>query len=359
MARFEAALAEHLEAHRRGLGIPGFDCAVRQNGKELFRLSAGYADAEQKRPITEHTLYNLYSNTKVVACAAALLLLEEGKFSLEDPLSRYFPCFETTPVRTPEGEEPQRRPITLLDVFRMTAGFGDGEDYGEMGMRFYMETGGACPIGKLPEYLAQVPLFFQPGTAYRYGIGHEMLAALIELLTGESFPGFLQRRIFDPLGMTRTGFDAAALSGEYANQYRRRADGSYEPLGAANCLIPPILKASASGGLISTVDDYLTFLEALSGGRILRPETVDLMRRNHLTGTQYEGYGYRDTHGYGLGVRTPKEGLGAFGWGGASGSHAVMHPETGICLFYMQHVFGDGTDAVTARLQSLVLGDRP
>ena len=108
---------------------------------------AGYRDLENKLPITENTLYNIYSNTKVISCVAAMQLYEQGAFLLEDPLFRFFPEFEHMKVRMPDGSvEDAKNPVTIRDLFRMTSGFGDGNDYQEMGMQFYTETGGACPV---------------------------------------------------------------------------------------------------------------------------------------------------------------------------------------------------------------------
>lgn len=221
-----------------------------------------------------------------------------------------------------------------------------------MGMKFYIETAGACPVELLPKYLAEAPLLFEPGTQYKYGICHEMLAALIEKLTGQRFGEYLQEHIFNPLGMKNTGFAPDKLeSTQRANQYRvLGADQPLEPLGPANCLILPILKESASGGLIGTVDDYMKFQKALAVGEtLLSRRTIDLMRLDQLSGTMRDGYGYTDIGlGYGLGVRTTANqaalgapvGFGPFGWGGAAGSYGSIDPENELCIFYAQHVFG-------------------
>ena len=268
MVKFEVELTALLEQTREAYGLPGCDCSVWQNGQEIYRKIVGVEDLKTGTPLTENTLYNIYSNTKVVTCVAAMQLYEQGLFRLEDPISRYFPEMEQLQVKTEEGgSRPAEHPITILDLFRMTAGIGDG-GYGDMGMQFYMETAGECPIIRLPEFLARVPLFYEPGTEYRYGIGHEVLAALIEKLSGQSFSDYLEEHIFEPVGMKNTAFSLEKLScGALANQYRYVSGQEIpEEIGPANCLIPPILKASASGGLISTVDDYMKFLSA--GGSV-------------------------------------------------------------------------------------------
>lgn len=354
MASFEKKLTAHLDRFAAEYQLPGYDCAVYHHHKEVYRHMSGVADLETSTPITRDTLYNLYSNTKVITCVAALQLYEQGYFQLEDELSRYFPEFAHMKVMQPDGTlTDATKPITIRDVFRMTAGFGDGGSplEQEMGMKFFMETGGACPGSEFPKHLAQAPLRFEPGTQYFYGICHEMLAALISKFSGLTFGEYLQRHIFAPLGMTNTAFTLDKLENKaLANQYRFEGkDKPLTPLGAANCLIPPILKESASGGLISSVDDYMKFQEALTvDGQLLHRNTVQLMRLDQLSGSQRDGYGY--THigmGYGLGVRTIIDqakcgspvGFGPFGWGGATGSYGSIDPENELTFFYMQHVF--------------------
>lgn len=359
MASFEKALTAHLDRFRAAYQLPGYDCAVYHHHQQIYRRMAGVSDLESGTPITCSTLYNIYSNTKVITCTAALQLFEQGRFLLEDELHRYFPEFTRMKVRNPDGTVTDaKKPITILDLFCMTAGIGSGDNPAEqeMGLRFYQETGGACPSSELPRYLAEVPLLFEPGSRYYYGICHEMLAALIAKLSDTSFSDYLDTHIFRPLGMRNTAFSLDKLANkQLANQYRfLRADRPLQPVGPTNCLIPPILKESASGGLISTVDDYMKFQEALTvDGQLLSRRTVDLMRQNQLHGSQWDGYGY--THigmGYGLGVRTVVDqaqagspiGFGPFGWGGATGSYGSIDPENELTIFYMQQVFD--TDAL-------------
>lgn len=367
MIKFEANLTSLLDAVQAEYKLPGYDCAVWQHGTEIYRHMKGVADIETGHPITEHTLYNIYSNTKVITCVAALQLYEQGKFLLEDELSLYFPEFANMKVRTPEGETVDaKHPITIRDLFRMTAGIGDGDDYGEMGMQFYMETGGACPILALPRYLAKAPLLFEPGTQFKYGICHEMLAALIEKLSGQTFGAYLEEHIFIPLGMQETAFTLDKLENKnLANQYC--FTGKETPLeckGPANCLIPPILKESASGGLISSVNDYMKFQQALAKGeQLLSRHTIDLMRLDQLSGSQREGYGYTNIGmGYGLGVRTvinqaacgSPVGFGPFGWGGAAGTYGSIDPENELCIFYAQHVFGTNDLRTHNRIRNVI-----
>ena len=367
MAKFQKNLDEFLNEIMEENRIPGLDCAVWHKGKEIYRKMLGVADIEKQTPITKDTLYNLYSNTKVISCTAALQLFEKGKFLLEDELSFFFPEFKNMKVQMPDGSlKDAEKSITIRDLFRMTAGFGEGREYGEMGNKFYEETGGECKLRDLPKYLAEAPLLFEPGSRFFYGICHEMLAALIEKLSDMTFYEYLKKNIFDPLGMKNTAFslentESKALANQYWNH------GSDKPLevkGERNCLIPPVLKESASGGLISSVDDYTAFQEALCRGEaLLSRRTIDLMRLDQLEGAQREGYGYTNIGlGYGLGVRTTINqaksgapvGFGPFGWGGAAGTYGSIDPENELTIFYAQHIFGNDDLRANNRLRNII-----
>ena len=372
MVTLEKDLTGLLEQIREECSVPGLDCAVWHHHQPVFRHMSGMADLEEQIPITENTLYNIYSSTKVVTCVATMQLYERGLFLLEDELSRFFPEFAHMQVRQPDGTvAPAQKPITIRDVFRMTAGFGDGDDYSEMGMKFYMETGGACPPEELPKYLAQVPLLFEPGTQFRYGICHEMLAALITKLTGMSFGEYLKKNIFEPLGMENTAFRLEdCKSQDLAQQYGLDPEtGALVVKGKANCLIPPILKESASGGLISSVDDQIKLHEALCMGNILlNKRTTDLMRLDQLCGTMRQGYSSTALGmGYGLGMRTTIDqaalgapvGFGPYGWGGAAGTHGSIDPENEITFFYAQHFFGREDLRTHHRIRNLIYSALP
>ncbi len=346
MNTLETKLTAFLDGFMEEYGLPGYDCSVWQQGREIYRHSRGYADVENQVPYSSNTLLHIYSNTKVITCAAALQLWEKGLFRLEESISLYFPEMATMQVQTEAGLVPMDREIRIQDLFTMTAGIGDGVDYQEMGMQFAMETRGACPIAELPRFLARTALKFQPGQGYCYGICHEVLAALIVKLTGQSFGEYLKEHIFAPLGMTNTAFSpAGCVSQEVAIQYTME-NGALKNLGGTNILIPPILTESASGGLVSTADDYMKFQEGMRRNLLLKQETVDLMRSNKLSGTAWNGYGYTSGGlGYGLGVRTVRDdqnpgAVGPYGWGGAAGTLGLIDPEKGLTMFYAQQFFG-------------------
>ena len=352
--KFTKNLDALLDSIQEEFKMPGYDCAVWHHGKEVYRRMKGVSDFNTQKPIDRNTLYNIYSNSKVVTAVAALQLFEKGYFVLEDKLSRFLPEFKNMKVKMPDGSiKDAEKEITIRDLFRMTAGIGEGgePEYQEIGKEFYIATNGECPTSELYKYIAKAPLFFEPGEKFLYGICYELIAALIEKLSGMKFSDYLYENIFKPLGMKNTAFTLERTeSKDLANQYWYRGkDKPLEEKGARNCLLPPTMSESASGGLISSVDDYMLFLDALSHGeKLLKRSTTELMRLNQLEGKQFDGYGYTNIGmGYGLSVRVIMDqaklgstvGFGPFGWGGASGSYGSADPENELTIFYMQHVF--------------------
>lgn len=362
----EKYLTEFLETLSYEYGIPGYDCSVYVHHKEVYRRMSGFADAAKNKPITKNTLYNIYSSSKFITCTAALQLLEQGKIRLDDKLSRYFPEFEHMKVKTSDGGvKDAENQIKIKDLFCMTAGFRY-ENYGHIGKRYMKDTNGECPLILLPKYLAEEPLEFEPSSAFRYSICHDVLGAVIEKVSGIKFSEYLKKNIFEPLGMENTGFNIEELNEEnLAMQYAFKGKG--KPIieeGCRNALLPPYLKESGGGGLITTVDDYMKFQEAMCKGNIiLRKPTIDLMRLDHLTPAQKKGYGWTG-HGmsYGLGVRViidqaeagTTAGKTNFGWDGAAGTFSSVDPEKEICIFYAQHLFGSNDWFINSTIRNIV-----
>ncbi len=342
----EIDLTAFLDGFMSEYNIPGYDCSVWHKGREIYRQSKGYSDAENKISYSSNTLLHIYSNTKIIACVAALQLFEKGLFKLEDPISLYFPEMSAMKVKSEDGPILAKREITIRNLFTMTAGIAYGEGHSEAAAEFLKKHENTSLLAELPRFLAMLPLEFHPDEGFFYGICHEVLAALIVKLTGQGFSEYLKEHIFRPLGMCNTAFNPAdCVSKELANQYRIE-DGKLKNLGNTNILIPPILSESASGGLISTVDDYMKFEEALRKNTLIKRETLDLMRSNKLSAKALEDYGYTDGGlGYGLGVHTVVDkdnpnAVGPFGWGGAAGTLALIDPENDLSVFYAQQFFG-------------------
>lgn len=356
--------------------IPWAEVLVMHRNETVFRYRAGYADLEAKIPIDEDRIIYLYSLTKILTCTAALQLVEKGAILLSDPISAYLPEFAEAAVRqkqTDDGNttELSKRPITVRDLFTMTAGFS--LDLASPFIREAAErTNGRLPTREFARALAKEPLLFEPGTRWNYSLCHDILAALVEEVDGRRFSTYVREEITGPLGMLDTGFYLSeAQHSRLVPQYvyddalgkAVRMDGDWYRIGTEF--------ESGGAGLLSTVSDYSLFLNTLTqrgtspeGVRILSTASVDLMRTDHLTEHTRGDYNWEHQagYGYGLGVRThiSKAGsgslspLGEFGWSGAAGCLAIIDPESQLTVMYAQHLVNNQEPYVHPRLKNIV-----
>lgn len=342
------------------MGVPGFDLAVYKDGECVLRYMNGYSDLENKVKINGKERYNIYSCSKPITCTAALQLWEKGMFSLEDKLSDYLPEFAEMTVKTEDGVKKAENDILIKHLFTMTGGFSYNCNSPELA-RAKAETDGRCPTREAMKYLAKEPLIFEPGDHYSYSLCHDVLAALVEVLSGELFYEYAKKHIFDPLGMKNSTFMLPDDEIEtVAPQYSFK-DGKAVNVGK------PIVAyklgteyASGGAGCISTVDDYIKFLEALRiGDVILKKETVDMMSQNHLSDKQASTYASNATHGYGLGVRALKKGsmFTDFGWGGAAGAFLAVDRENGLSIYHAQHMLGSPNQEVRGWLYRYIMAE--
>lgn len=288
------------------LGVPGFDLAVYQDGKCILRYMNGYSDLENKVKMNGSERYNIYSCSKVITCVAAMQLCERGLFSLEDKLSDYMPEFTEMTVKTENGIQKAKNPILIRHLFEMTAGFSYDCVSPQL-MIARKETDGKCPTLETMKYLAKEPLLFEPGDRWEYSLCHDVLAALVEVVSGEKFETYIKKNIFNTAGMSRSTFMLPEEElNTIAEQYRF-VNGRAVNVGK-NIVTYKLGDEYASGGAgaISTVDDYIKFLEALRTHKLLKPETLKWMMTDRLTEWQKRTYWTKATHGYGLGVRCPK-----------------------------------------------------
>lgn len=317
------------------MGIPGYDLMICIDGKCVLRHWNGYRDKEKTQPMDGTERYDIYSCSKLITCTAALQLWEKEKFQLEDKLSDYMPEFTEMTVKTEDGVVPAETPIRIHHLFEMTAGFS--YDVNSPAVQACREaTSGRCPTREFMRYLAKEPLLFQPGDRYHYSLCHDVLAALVEVISGQKFEDYVQAHIFDPVGMK----DSAFLERPVCPKYRyNKETGEYERLTVTSYRLGTEY-ASGGAGAVSTVEDYSAFLEALRTGRLLKPETVQLMAADRLTDYQKRTFPVADSRGYGLGVRTPIESHPhtEFGWGGAAGAFLSVDIPNKMTIYYAQHV---------------------
>ncbi len=358
--------------------IPGCACVVYYKGQEVFKYSSGYADMENgvKLDPDNHRMF-MYSISKIVTCATALSLWEEGKFLLSDPLSMYLPAWKDVKVKEfADGEErivPANREITMKDLFSMTSGLDYNCESANL-MEARKNTAPLCPTVDLMNALAKDPMFLHPGERWCYGLSHDVLGAVVEVITGKKLGEVAKERIFDPLGLKKTSY---CLDEKYRNEmavqycFNDEKDCIERNWTQDNWAIFGSEYHSGGAGVVSTVSEMARLMRCLAakgeipgGGRILASRTVDLMRSPMLTKEQGDGidWGHLPGYNYGLGVRTMKDPamggssspVGEFGWSGAAGGFALIDPENDLSMFYAHHMLNNQEGFVTPRLRNIL-----
>ena len=354
---------------------PGVDCIVYKDHEIIFRYYAGMSDIENNKKMTGDELYLIFSMTKMITCTAALQLFEQGKYKLDDPISKYLPEFEKMKISYDEidsesaskvttgstiGEDSKKtesgyaqNKITVKHLFTMGAGL-DYALYDEPIMNAL--NSGKTSTRELVRAMSEKVLGFEPGTRYNYSLCHDVLGALIEIWSGEKLGDYMRKNIFEPLGMKNTFFGVPEDEEKLEKMAARYTYENGKPKRLNLECAYNLSKEYQSGGagLTSCTEDYALFLDAFAcggigknGNRILMHETVNLMKTNHLQGRQCEDFNQlRPGYGYGLGVRTHinKEEskslspLGEFGWDGAAGAFSMVDTENKLSLTYFQHI---------------------
>ena len=338
--------------------IPGCDCVIYYQRQPVFRHQAGFSDHAKTTPVSGNEVYWMYSATKPLTAVASLQLMEQGKLGLDDPVARYLPAFDQATVREGDILRPAKIPITLRHLLSMQGGLSYRMDMPPV-VEVQQRTKGRATTREIIDAMAKEPLSFDPSTHFQYSFCLDVMAAVIEQASGQTFRAYLQQHIFDPLGMKDSGLRMtpqrrSRLAAQYT--YDNEAGRSL-PAGDSNSFILSDLYDSGGAGLISTADDYIRFVDALcyqgegaNGQRILSKESVDLMRTNQLYGPSKADFDqlHRLGYSYGLGVRTlvekeqsgARSPLGEFGWDSAGGAYLLADPDHHIALFYAQHVLG-------------------
>ena len=366
-------------------GPAGCGCAVARNGEILFEEYHGVKDLESGEPITADSVYRQYSTTKVAVCTGAMMLLERGKFLLNDPIYEYFPEWKDTMVAQPEEDgsyrvRPAKRPILIRDCFSMAMGIGyGGTDYTHQAaekVRAQLRANvGEYTLQQEIKAMAEVPVAFDPGTHWLYGFGHELVAGLIEVVSGKGVGQFLKEELCEPLDMKNTGYHYFGdIRERMVTTYLLKEDGSREasPYFQRDELFEPEAKYEGGGaGLFSTVRDYLALTQMLAcggeyqGRKIMGRKTIDLMRCNQLNEQQLKELRnpYLEGYGYGCGVRTlmdPSAGVnssvGEFGWTGMLGSYVSIDPAEKLSLVYMHNLFPNREAYIHPRIRNIVYG---
>ena len=353
----EKNLTNYLDSLEK-YGIPGCDCAVWHNHRPVFRHMAGYADSVGKKPVTADDTYWIYSVTKLFTCTAVMQLIEKGSIGLDDPVWEYLPGYRDLTVKNGSSVKRAENTMTIRHLLSMQSGLNYNLNAPSI-RKVLKDTGGQATTRQVMEALAGEPLDFEPGTHYQYSLSHDVLGAVIEVVSDRQFGRYLDEQIFQPLGMKNTGFELtpdrkANMLAQFQYDVQKKA---FVPMSPDNCFVFSKRYESGGAGLISTVDDMMLFLDALCNGgtskdgyRLLAPESIDRMRTDQLNDASRADFALlgKTGYSYGLGVRTlvdkEKSGsespLGEFGWDGAAGAYALIDTENRLAIFYAQHVRG-------------------
>lgn len=337
----DEAVAEH--------GVPCSDIAVMYQGELVYRYMNGTSDDEKKRPLKGDERYFIYSATKPITCTAVMRLIEAGLLQLDDKASDYIPEFSDMMVKTADGLKPAEKPITIRHLLSMTSGLN--YSLGNTNIRYVQLNHPEASTQEVVRAISGTPLEFEPGEHFMYGLSHDVLGAIIEVVSGMKLGDYLQKNIFEVCGMTRTGFASnEAAKNMVCSQYVYDLEAKKSILTAKrNEFILTPGYQSGGAGLISCVDDYSKFVAEMSNGsKLLKPETIDMMRSNQMSKQAYQDFqSCKAGYTYGLGVRTDAYGRyahkGEFGWDGAAGAYVMIDPDNHIGIFFATHVrnYGD------------------
>jgi CubicO group peptidase (beta-lactamase class C family) len=381
-------VTEHFERAYMDPGkLAGCQVVVSRHGHTAYHRNFGRLSVDDARPVTDDTIWRIYSMTKPVTSVALMQLSEHARFKVTDPVHRYLPEWRDQRVALVAEDGSVSlvdvdRPVEVRDLLTHTGGVGYGWDpghpvdklYGEAGVR-----GSGVDLATMGKLLGDLPLKFHPGTAWHYSLSTDLCARLVEVIADQPFDAYLQEHVFDPLGMVDTTFSIRPEDRDrFAANHVRRADKSLrvsdDPYDSTYAEPPVFL--SGGGGLLSTSGDYARFCEMLRRGgelegvRVLGRETLDFMTRNHLPngaamsdiaqGTLgdvgFEGVGF------GLGFATTIDpvaagvvgSVGDFYWGGAASTIFWVDPVQDLWVILMVQLMPSGTFDFRSQLKQLV-----
>lgn len=328
--------------------IAGVSLLVSKDGATVQKEYIGFADVENEVPIEENTIFRIYSMSKPVTAVALMTLHDEGKFELDDKVSKYIPEFEFMMVYAPDSALHYLRfpenEMTIRHLLTHTSGIPYGWDPNSFVDSLYRVNGVSGwdgTIGEKVKILTNLPLKTAPGTRWEYGLSIDVAGYLIEVLSGQPLDSFLKTRIFDPLGMDDTGFYVPEEKhSRFSAVYYRDREGKLKKLEnpQGDTFMSPVTLFSGGGGLVSTLPDYLKFCRmllnggSLNGVKILNEATAKIVMTDQLP----EGVSYGETGGYGLGGAVNPE-TGEYSWAGAATTNFwINQPENMIIFSFIQ-----------------------
>ena len=370
--------------------IAGTLTLVARRGKVAYLSPMGMMDAVREKPMTEDTIFRIYSMTKPITTVALMMLYEHGHFQLGDQVYKYIPEWRNLEVYV-SGEypnfvtKPPERDMTIRDLLTHTSGlaYGRSEEMGTPVSAAYQKLGvfglRKGTLKEMVQKVAKLPLEFTPGTRWNYSISTDVCGYLVEVISGMSFDEYLRTNIFEPLGMVDTGFNVPSEKVErFAANYNRDANKKLQlqddPANSAY-LTPPTF-FSGGGGLVSTMADYYRFCQMLLNGgeldgvRLLGPRTIEYMTRNHLPGNQdltnLSISAFSETAnegvGFGLGfavvvdlIKAQQLGsVGEYYWGGAASTIFWIDPAQDLIVIFLTQLMPSNTFNFRGQLKSII-----
>lgn len=365
-------LTEYLDSLKTRYGIPATDIKVTREHEVVYRHMTGYTDYEETKSVDEKTIYRLFSATKVITMTAVMQLLERGKIGLYDEVRKYLPEYDVMkvanqfvfefPIHWPQSDEPchyAHHTIRIIDLMSMTAGLS--YDTASKELMELKEKNPEATTREVAAAIAKMPLIHEPQTRYGYSLAHDVLAAVVEVVSGKRFSEYLEQTVFGPLGANELYFHwednrdvsdriCALYMGEFGTDIIKKDDGVL-----SDGFKVTRNHESGGAGLAATVDSYSLVIDALcnggvgaNGARILSQESVEKFMVPYTTGAMSEDFrlGGKVGYEYGLGVRvlvdasTSKSPVGEFGWDGAAGAYVLVDPVNQVSIFYAQHIVG-------------------
>jgi CubicO group peptidase (beta-lactamase class C family) len=383
LARIDRFLEERYIASGR---LPFAQLQVARDGKLVHQTLLGKASLATGAPLVEDQIVRIYSMTKPITSVAFMMLVEEGKVALDDPVHRWIPSWRELAVYSAGVSgafvtRPTEAPMRIIDLLRHTSGL-------TYGFQMRSNVDAAYRAGKIDpfertdglegfvEALGKLPLEFSPGSAWNYSVSTDVVGHLVGKISGVPFEDFLRERIFEPLGMVDTAFFVPPEKvRRFADCYVTAPDGKLVPASGPNFLAPPNA-ASGGGGLVSTAADYMRFCEAMRAGgalgdaRLIGPKTLALMRANHLPGRRdladmsismfseamYQGVGF----GLGFAMTTDPArtgiagSVGEYWWGGMASTAFWIDPVEDVCVVFLTQLVPSSTYPIRRELRTLI-----
>ncbi len=383
--RLSAVLQRYVDEGR----VAGIVSYVARDGQVVHHRAFGQADREAGTPMKTDSIFRIASQTKAFTSVALMMLVEEGRIGLSDPVSRFLPAFKKTTVAvappsgavegSPVSAVPAKREITIRDLLTHTAGIGYGSgpaafQWKAAGIQGWYFADRSEPVAAVVERMAALPMDAQPGEKYVYGYSTDILGVVVEKVSGQTLAEFFERRITGPLSLVETRFYLPPeQKTRLAAVYAARGDGTIErasdpKTGQGHYVEGPRVAFSGGAGLLSTARDYGRFLEmlrrggALDGVRVLGPKTVELMTVNHVGTLFADQSPANGGRGFGLGFEVTEDvgksgrygSAGAFGWGGAYHTNYWVDPKERLVAVLMAQLLPAGDSDLQSKFRALV-----